>query len=103
MTARRYRPLAPEEAAALAPAPWHVVDGRFVAAFRPGSMVRGLEFVSRIVAAAEALDHHPDIDFRYATVALELSTHAIGGLSDADVDLATTISGIADELGVAPA
>ncbi|MFT3899914.1 MAG: 4a-hydroxytetrahydrobiopterin dehydratase [Gordonia sp. (in: high G+C Gram-positive bacteria)] len=91
------------EAEASAPEPWRVVDGRLSASFRTASMVRGLEFVNRIVGEAEAADHHPDIDFRYGTVGLSLITHAIDGLSDADIALAETISRIAAELEIEPA
>ena len=44
---------------------------------------------------AEAADHHPDIDIRWDTVTLRLSTHSAGGLTDKDLSLAAAI----DELG----
>ncbi|GAA3047157.1 4a-hydroxytetrahydrobiopterin dehydratase [Gordonia defluvii] len=96
MTEDHYRPLTAAAAAEQAPAPWRVVDGALVARYRTGTMVRGLEFATAIVAAAEAANHHPDIDFRYSTVALVLTTHAIGQLSAADVSLAVAIAQIAD-------
>ncbi len=49
-------------------------------------------FVDRIVAPAEALDHHPDLDLRYNRVIVTLSTHSAGGLTRLDFELADTIS-----------
>jgi 4a-hydroxytetrahydrobiopterin dehydratase len=51
-------------------------------------------FVDRIVAPAEALDHHPDLDVRYNRVIVTLSTHSAGGLTRVDFELATTIAGL---------
>ena len=53
-----------------------------------------LAFVNAIGAEAERRDHHPDIDIRWNTVTLALSTHSAGGLTRADLDLAATISGL---------
>jgi 4a-hydroxytetrahydrobiopterin dehydratase len=44
--------------------------------------------VNRIAREAEALDHHPDIDIRWRTVRLALSTHSAGGLTTVDFQLA---------------
>jgi 4a-hydroxytetrahydrobiopterin dehydratase len=52
-----------------------------------------LAFVNRVGALAEAADHHPDIDIRYAKVALALTTHDAGGLTANDFDLAEKIGG----------
>jgi 4a-hydroxytetrahydrobiopterin dehydratase len=40
---------------------------------------------------AERAGHHPDIDIRYNTVKLTLSTHDAGGLTTKDFDLARAI------------
>ena|SRR5947209_8447428 len=51
-----------------------------------------LDFFTRVGALAEAEDHHPDLHLTgYRNVAIELSTHAIGGLSENDVILAAKI------------
>ena len=54
-----------------------------------------LEFVNQVGALAETADHHPDIDIRWDTVTLRLSTHSAGGLTDKDLSLAAEV----DELG----
>jgi len=48
--------------------------------------------VDRVAEDAEAADHHPDIDIRYATLTFRLSTHSEGGLTAKDTDLAGQIS-----------
>ena len=49
-------------------------------------------FVNRVADAANALNHHPDIHLeRYKTVRIVSTTHATGGISDADVELAGRI------------
>jgi 4a-hydroxytetrahydrobiopterin dehydratase len=49
-----------------------------------------LRFVMKIGAAAEAADHHPDIDIRWNEVTVTLSTHSEGALTSKDLDLAAT-------------
>jgi 4a-hydroxytetrahydrobiopterin dehydratase len=79
---------------------WRVVLAGVRATFRTGSFDRGVELVTRIAAAADALDHHPDVDLRYPRVHVALTSHDAHGLTQRDVDLAAAISAIADELGV---
>jgi 4a-hydroxytetrahydrobiopterin dehydratase len=93
-------PISEDEAAHSVSAPWRVSDGALVAEFATTDMARGGEFVARIIAAAEELNHHPDIDIRYATVRLGLLTHSVGALTELDVELARSISAIAAELGI---
>ena len=50
-----------------------------------------LEFVNAVGAAAEAANHHPDIDIRWNTVRLALTTHDSGGLTLLDLALAGAI------------
>ena len=47
--------------------------------------------VNEIAQAAEQADHHPDIDIRYNTVHLTLSTHSEGAVTDKDMALAARI------------
>ena len=51
----------------------------------------GIRFVDRVAVAADAMDHHPDIDVRYTAVTMTLSTHSAGGLSRKDFELAERI------------
>lgn len=54
-----------------------------------------IEVVGRIATAAEAADHHPDLDIRYRRLRVVLSTHDSGGITQKDIDLATEIEGLA--------
>ena len=50
-----------------------------------------IKFVTGVAKLADRYDHHPDIDIRYSRVRLVLSTHAEGGLTALDFDLAGEI------------
>jgi 4a-hydroxytetrahydrobiopterin dehydratase len=41
-------------------------------------------FVGRLVAPAEAADHHPDLEIHYRRVLVSFSTHSEGGLTGKD-------------------
>jgi 4a-hydroxytetrahydrobiopterin dehydratase len=51
----------------------------------------GIAFVDRVAKIAEDMNHHPDIDIRYTKVAMTLSTHDAGGITQSDLDLAGRI------------
>lgn len=75
---------------------WRVSLGRIEAQFRAPSFGVAADLVARIGAAADAADHHPDVDLRYpGIVHVSLSTHSTGGLSDLDAALGRTISQLA--------
>lgn len=59
--------------------------------FRHPSFADAIAFVVRIAFLAEAADHHPDLDVRWRTVHVSLTTHAAGGLTARDLDLAREI------------
>lgn len=80
---------------------WTETADGLVATFQTGSMVRGLDFVTRVVDAAEAANHHPDIDFRYPKVTLTLISHDAGDtVTEKDHNAAREISAIADEMEI---
>jgi 4a-hydroxytetrahydrobiopterin dehydratase len=69
-------------------------DGRRLRrSWRAKDFMAALDFFNRIAAVAEAEDHHPDLHLTaYRDVAIELWTHAVGGLSENDFILAARIS-----------
>jgi 4a-hydroxytetrahydrobiopterin dehydratase len=80
---------------------WRVLLRRIQATFRAPSFAGAAAFVEAIAHAADAADHHPDVDLRYpGRVHVTLTTHAVDGLSDADVALATQISVLAAQAGL---
>lgn len=54
-----------------------------------------LAFANKVGDIAEAEGHHPDLTVKWGSVRVELSTHAIGGLSVNDFILAAKIDTIA--------
>ena len=53
-----------------------------------------LAYVNAVGALAEEMDHHPDIDIRWNTVTLRLTTHSAGGLTRLDLELARRIDAL---------
>lgn len=62
------------------------------------NFVEAIAFVNRLVAPAEAAQHHPDLAISYNKVTLQLTTHDAGGLTDLDFRVAA----IAVQLSTAP-
>lgn len=59
--------------------------------FQFREFLTGIDFVNAVAKAAEAADHHPDIDIRYTKITFALSTHSAGGITQKDLDLAKKI------------
>jgi 4a-hydroxytetrahydrobiopterin dehydratase len=53
-----------------------------------------LDFVNKVGDVAESEGHHPDIFINYNKVTLELTTHAVGGLTENDFIMAAKIDKI---------
>jgi len=79
---------------------WELVDlsaaGKTVKAIRKTVVCKNfldaVALMQRIAPVAEAEDHHPDLHLtRYKRLTIELSTHAIGGLSENDFILAAKL------------
>lgn len=80
-------------------ADWRIMHFTLQARFKTGGFVAGLKLVNEIGEAAEAMNHHPDLDLRYPTVHVRLSSHDVGGITQRDLDLARQISEMAARLG----
>ncbi len=98
-----YTAVTPDEFAALEGLDdWRVALGAIHGTFAAGSYPAAAELVMAVTEAAERLVHHPDIDVRYpGTVIVSITTHATGGLTMLDVDLAREVSRLAAEAGAA--
>ena len=73
---------------------WARSDGALRRSVTFGSFLDGIDGVRRIAELAERADHHPDIDIRWRTVNLALSTHSAGGITEQDVALAREIDAL---------
>jgi len=75
----------------------HSIEGWFVAPTFPA----GAAFLTAVADAAEAADHHPDLELRYpGRVHVRLTSHDARGLTSRDADLAATISELAAAAGL---
>jgi 4a-hydroxytetrahydrobiopterin dehydratase len=80
---------------------WRYLLGAIEATFVADSFGTAAALVEQIAAAADAANHHPDVDLRYpGRVHVVLMTHAVDGLTTADVELARTISSLAATAGL---
>jgi 4a-hydroxytetrahydrobiopterin dehydratase len=70
---------------------WERHDQELVTTVTLHDFAAALSFVNAVGAAAEAANHHPDIDIRWNKVSLALSTHSAGGLTVLDLALAAAI------------
>jgi len=61
--------------------------------YKTKNFVAAVNFINKIADIAEADDHHPDLHLTgYRNLRVELSTHAIGGLSENDFIVAAKIN-----------
>jgi len=68
---------------------WTVVDDHHLEKnFKFRNFVTALDFVNRIGAIAEQESHHPDVMLAWGRVVLQIWTHSVDGLSEADFVLA---------------
>ncbi|MBI3011442.1 MAG: 4a-hydroxytetrahydrobiopterin dehydratase [Candidatus Omnitrophica bacterium] len=72
---------------------WELVDEKLIRkTVRCKDFLDAVSLIQRIAPIAEAEDHHPDLHLTgYRKLTIELSTHAIGGLSENDFILAAKL------------
>lgn len=64
---------------------WKIVDGHHLEKeYRFPDFRQALEFTNRIGELAEEVNHHPNIFLTWGRVRVELWTHKIDGLNEAD-------------------
>lgn len=75
--------------------PWKVEDEKKIEKkFKFKDFKEAMSFVNKVADLAEEQGHHPDIEISYNKVKIELTTHAIGGLSTNDFVMAAKIETI---------
>ncbi|MHB8463493.1 MAG: 4a-hydroxytetrahydrobiopterin dehydratase [Acidimicrobiales bacterium] len=77
--------------AALADLSWTREGDQLVKVSKRAGFVGALAYVNEVGAVAESANHHPDIDIRWDTVTLRLTTHSEGGLTTHDLEVAAAI------------
>jgi 4a-hydroxytetrahydrobiopterin dehydratase len=78
---------------------WANLVGGLQTRIRTGDFATGLKVLNAVGAAAEEMNHHPDLDLRYSRIDVRLSSHDAGGITDRDVRLAHKITDIAAAAG----
>ncbi|WP_026555575.1 4a-hydroxytetrahydrobiopterin dehydratase [Arthrobacter sp. 35W] len=79
---------------------WRYRQGALTAALKAPSSRAALDLMARIGDLAEAVNHHPDVDWRYNMLFVTLISHDVGGeVTSRDIALAKQISAVAHELG----
>jgi 4a-hydroxytetrahydrobiopterin dehydratase len=74
---------------------WAFVGGfQLERVFEFNDFAEALAFVNAVGTLAEAANHHPDIELSYGKVVVHLTSHDVGGLTQADIDLAQKIDGM---------
>jgi 4a-hydroxytetrahydrobiopterin dehydratase len=73
---------------------WERQGDELVKTRRGKDFADALAYVNAVGALAEAMNHHPDIDIRWNTVTMRLTTHSEGGLTDLDLELARHIDAL---------
>jgi 4a-hydroxytetrahydrobiopterin dehydratase len=63
--------------------------------FKRGDFVGSVEFVRQLVEPAEDMGHHPDLSVSWDEVSVTITTHAAGGLTESDFELAKRIDALA--------
>jgi 4a-hydroxytetrahydrobiopterin dehydratase len=75
------------------PSGWAEANNALSRTVARADFVEALAFVLEVGKLAEAANHHPDIDIRYRTVHLRLTTHSAGNTITAkDIALAEKIN-----------
>ena len=74
------------------PSGWEIIDGRLMFERQFDTFASAKEFVDRISSIAEKENHHPDLHFGWGYVVIELFTHDVGAITEADYSLAQLIS-----------
>jgi 4a-hydroxytetrahydrobiopterin dehydratase len=62
--------------------------------FECGDFAGSVRFVTSLLAPAEEMNHHPDLEISWDRVTVTISTHSEGGLTAADFELAGRIDAL---------
>ena len=74
---------------------WRQRGEYIVKSFDRGDFVGSVKFIDSLVESAEEMNHHPDIAISWSQVEVAISTHAEGGLTENDFELAKKVEALA--------
>jgi 4a-hydroxytetrahydrobiopterin dehydratase len=70
------------------PSGWSEIDGALEREFRFADFAEALAFVNRVGEAAEAANHHPDVEIHWNRVKLRWWTHVADAITERDREMA---------------
>ncbi len=74
---------------------WERDDVLIAKTFEHDDFIGSIEFVRLLVAPAEDMNHHPDLNVSWNKVTVTITTHSAGGLTENDFVLARRIDALA--------
>ena len=73
---------------------WTAENDRLLKEFKFADFASALLFVNKVGAAADKLDHHPDIRFGWGYAEIATTTHDRGGVTAFDLALAAEVDAV---------
>lgn len=77
---------------------WSIVNEKLHRVFILEDFVQALEFMNQVAIVAEKMQHHPEWSNVYKTVTVDLTTHSEGCITQLDVELATKMNDIFNQM-----
>lgn len=77
---------------------WGIEDGALTRDYRFASFVEAFGFMRKMADVSEKLNHHPDWTNVYDRVAVRMSTHDAGGITELDFEWAREAERIREAL-----
>lgn len=77
------------------PSGWVELNGALEREFEFADFAEALAFVNRVGEAAEAANHHPDVEIHWNRVKLRWWTHVTGSITERDRELAKRTNDLA--------
>ena len=74
---------------------WQHRGESIVKSFDRGDFVGSIKFIDSLVEPAEEMNHHPDLAVSWSQVEVAISTHAEGGITENDFELAKKVEELA--------
>ena len=71
-----------------------MTEGKLHKEFKFANFVEAFGFMSKVAILAEKMNHHPEWFNVYNKVAIDLTTHDAGGISQNDLELAKQIEAL---------
>jgi 4a-hydroxytetrahydrobiopterin dehydratase len=74
---------------------WEVIDEHHLRkSFKVKNFMKALELANKVAEIAEEENHHPDLLVRWGELGIDIWTHKVNGLTEADFVLAAKIDNV---------